>query len=242
MSDEVVEKEQPPTSALAPDVVRLREWMEAKIKAVAFGDLVTMIIALIVRLRDLNTELHRKLLAYRRARPRSEKLARVEAQLSLGFPEPAQPVKAPPAEPNDADKEKPARKHGGGRKKKPIDWPRKVVVNQVPAELRKCPHCGREMNYVGYQKCEKVELEPAKIFIEERRDERLACPHDDAIVSAPTPPEIVERGALGTVFIVETACDKFLEQMPIERQARRWLRSRVDVSPRTLGRAVCALA
>jgi len=70
----------------------------------------------------------------------------------------------------------------------------------------------------------------------------LACSHDDTIVSAPTPPEIVERGALGTVFITEAGCDKFLEHLPIERQARRWLRSRVHISPRTLGRAVCGLA
>lgn len=229
--------ERAPTSAFAPDVERLREWMRDKIKALAFLDLVSMVIALVARMRDLNTELHRRLVQLTRARPRSERLRRVEAQLKLFDEKPSPPVKKSDTEPAD----KPERKHGGGRTKKPKDWPRQIVENLVPPELRKCPTCGREMTTVGYQKCEKLELKPAELYIEERRDERVACPHDDAIISAPTPPEIVERGALGTVLITESACDKFLEHLPIERQARRFLHARVNISPRTLGRAVCAL-
>jgi transposase len=240
MSDEPrkAPTERAPTSAFAPDVVRLREWMHGKLKALAFLDLVTMIIALVARMRDLNTELHRRLVQLTRARPRSERLRCVEAQLKL-FEESPPP---PPKKSNTEPAEKPARKHGGGRTKKPMEWPRQIVENLVPAEKRICPVCGREMTTVGYQKCEKIELRPAEIYIEERRDERVACTRDNSIVSAPTPAEIVERGVLGTVLITEAACDKFLEQMPIERQARRWLRARVNMSPRTLGRAVCSLA
>jgi transposase len=229
----------PPTSPVAPDVERLYVWLFAKIRAFAFGELVTVIITLVVRMRDLNSELARKIGDLRRGRPPSEKLRRVEAQLSLGFEDPA--LVAPKLPSDEGDKPK-GRGKGGGRKKHPREWPRKIVENRVPEHARSCPICGREMKTVGWQSCEKVELRPAEIFIEERRDERVACPHDDAIVSAQKPGEIVERGALGTVLIVESACDKFLEHMPIERQVRRFLRMRVNMTPRTLGRAVCALA
>ena len=242
MATEGKEVEAAAGGATSPDVERLRDWLVAKIRSRAFGDIVTVVITLVVRLRDLNTELTRKLVELRRARPRSERLRAVEGQLSLGLDLGVPSSPAPVVANGDAPPgDRPARRTGG-RKRPPKDWPRVIIENPVPTELRRCPTCGREMKPVGYQKCEKVELRPAEVFIEERRDERIACPHDDTIVSAPTPPEIVERGALGTVLITEAACDKFLEHLPIERQCRRFLRARVNVSPRTLGRAVCALA
>jgi hypothetical protein len=47
---------------------------------------------------------------------------------------------------------------------------------------------------------------------QQRRDPRVtvACPNDDAIVSAPSPPAIVERGKLGDTLITEATCDKFM--------------------------------
>jgi len=71
-------------------------------------------------------------------------------------------------------------------------------------------------------------------------DERGACPKDDTIVSAPTPPAIVERGKLGDELLVESLCDKYLEHMPIERQCTRFARYGVHIAPATLGRGVSA--
>jgi hypothetical protein len=45
---------------------------------------------------------------------------------------------------------------------------------------------------------------PARFFIERRIDETVACPNDDTIVSAPTPPAIVERGKLGDTSFTRT--------------------------------------
>ncbi len=59
-------------------------------------------------------------------------------------------------------------------------------------------------------------------------------------MSAPTPPELVERGKLGTTFIVESLADKYLEHQPVERQCLRWSRTGVDIAPQTLGRSVGA--
>src|SRR5262249_47629432 len=91
---------------------------------------------------------------------------------------------------------------------------------------------------VGHEVCEMLEVEPARLYVVRRKDERVACPHDDTIVSAKTPPQIVERGKLGDTLIVEATSDKFLEHQPIERQSRRFARAGVDVAPQTLGRSV----
>ncbi len=93
----------------------------------------------------------------------------------------------------------------------------------------------------GHEVCEILEIQPARIYVFQRLDERVACPHDDSIVSAKAPPQIVDRGKLGDTLIVEAVADKYIEHQPTERQSRRFHRSGVDVPPQTLGRsmAVC---
>ena len=63
-----------PTSPQVPDVVVLREWLERTIAARSFSVLVQAILALVVRMRDLNLELCRRLANTQRKRPPSERL------------------------------------------------------------------------------------------------------------------------------------------------------------------------
>jgi transposase len=215
--------------------------MEKMIKALEFLRLVTAIVALVRRMRDINFELTKKLTDLRRARPRSETLKRVESQCLLPFTEGAL---APPADSGKPAKEpKPNKSRKGvhpGRAAPPAHLPRVEVINAVPPAERICPLCGREMTTVGHETCEIIEIQPARIVIIERKDERVACPHDDTIVSAKTPPQIVERGKLGDTLVVEAVADKFLEHQPTERQSRRFLRAGVPIAPQTLGRSMGA--
>src|SRR5579872_5114987 len=73
------------TSPHAPDVEDVRRWLEKIIKASKLFELVAAIIALITRLRDINTELTKRLADSRRKRPRSEILGRVERQVAFAF-------------------------------------------------------------------------------------------------------------------------------------------------------------
>jgi transposase len=219
------------TSSSAPDLDEVRAWLEKKIKALQFVELVAAILALIVRLRDLNLDLVKQLAHLRRARPRAESLRRLEGQQSLPFKEEAPAVKP--------DKPKKSRKgRHPGRAALPAHLPRVPVINPVPPEQRTCPLCGATMTTVGHEVCEILEVQPARLFVLQRKDERVACPHDDTIVSAKTPPQIVERGKLGDTLLVEAVADKFLEHQPTERQSRRYGRSGVDVPPQTLGRSM----
>ena len=74
------------------------------------------------------------------------------------------------------------------------------------------------MTTVGHSSCLLLNVIPARIVVEERLDETVACPKDDTIVSASVPSQIVERGKLGDTLIVEAVCDKYIEHFPIERQ------------------------
>src|ERR1019366_7685191 len=87
---------------------------------------------------------------------------------------------------------------------------------------------------------QSINVIPARVVIEERLDETVACPNDDTIVSADTPAQIVERGKLGDTLIVEALCDKYIEHQPVERQATRFERAGAPIAPQTLGRSVIA--
>jgi len=233
------------TSPHAPDVDDVRQWMKSMIKSLRFVELVVAVVALLTRMRDLNTELTKRIAGMKR-KPRSETLRRVEGQLLfvfaavVGLVKQAPTEQAPPsgATADDPNGKKKARRNHPGRAALPSHLERVPEVNPVPADLRVCPLCGDTMPTVGHSMCEILDVRPAELYVRQRLDERVACPNDDTIVSAPTPPELVERGKLGTTLIVESLADKYLEHQPIERQCLRWSRTGVDIAPQTLGRSV----
>jgi transposase len=228
------------TSAFAPDLDEVRAWLQRMIAALRFVEMVTAVIALIVRMRDINTELVAQLAHLRRRHPRSETLDRLERQLVL--PIEGLTVQST-AKPNDAttDNDKKRRRgHHPGRGAPPAHLPRVPVFNRVPPELRICPQCGTTMTTVSHSSCLVLNVIPARVFVEERLDETVACPNDDTIVSASPPPQIVERGKLADTLIVEAVCDKYIEHLPVERQCARFSRAGVEIAPQTLGRSVSA--
>jgi transposase len=229
------------TTPYAPDIEDVRAWLEKMLKALKFIELVTAVVTLIARMRDLNADLLKQLTNLRRKRPRSETLERLERQLVLplvGVVAPAVVVK--PAT-TGSDK-KPSRKgKHPGRAALPAHLERIVEKNDVPPAMRICPVCGGEMKTVAHTTaCMTLDIIPAKLVVIERKDETVACPRDNTIVSAPPPAAIVERGKLGDKLIVEAVADKFIEHLPIERQCTRFARMGVDVAPQTLGRSVGA--
>jgi transposase len=229
------------TSAFAPDLDEVRAWLQSMISALRFAELVTAIVAIIVRMRDLNTDLVAQLTQLRRKCPRSEALRRLERQLVLpikGLTVPSAPRTQDKTATDDTKKKR--RGNHPGRGAPPAHLPRVPVFNRVPQELRVCPQCGALMTTVSHSSCFILNVIPARVFVEERLDETIACPNDDTIISASPPPQIVERGKLADTLIVEAVCDKYIEHLPVERQCARFARAGVDVAPQTLGRNVAA--
>ena len=231
----------PITSPFVPDMAEVRAWLEKMIKALKFIELISAIVALVSRMSEINLQLTMQLGDLRRGRPRSETLDRLARQQLLPFVIGA-PTGGKPG-PNKGTEPKPKKSRKGkhpGRAALPVHLPRVEVINAVPPELRVCPLCGRMMTTVSHDACEILEYKPASVYVLVRKDECVACPYDNSIVSAPPPPQIVERGKLGDTLIVEAVADKYVEHQPTERQSRRFRRGGVDVSPQTLGRSMAS--
>ena len=230
------------TSPSHPDLAQVRAWLETMLASMRFKDLILGILLFIERMRALNLELVKQIAHLRRARPRSERLARLEHQLTLPLIGLDQKPGKPASESQPPKRKRRGRRPGqpGGRGPLPAHLPRVEVINPVPPEQRKCSHCGDQMTTVGHDICESLEIVPARIVVVQRKDERVACPKDDMIISAKAPPRIVPGGALGDTLIIEALCEKYLDKMPVERQSCRWARSGVTLSPQTLGRNIAA--
>ncbi|MHB8533586.1 MAG: IS66 family transposase [Solirubrobacteraceae bacterium] len=225
------------TSPYAPDVDEVRAWLERMLKSLRFMEVVTAIIALVTKFRDINAELVRRLAYLQRKRPKSETLERLERQLVL----PLVGLVVPSPKPKTKSDDKASRKgKHPGRHMPPAHLERVQVHNKVPDAMRICPMCGSKMTTVGHESCFVLNVIPARLVVEERIDETVACPKDNTIVSAPVPAAIVEKGKLGDTLIVEATADKFIEHIPVERQCTRFARMGVDVAPQTLGRSVGA--
>ena len=228
------------TSAFAPDLEELRAWLQTMLAALRFADVIVAVIGLIGRMRDINTQLVSQLAHLRRRHPRSETLGRLERQLVLPLAGIVPPALPQSNNPSGAEPKKSRKGRHPGRAMPPAHLPRIPVFNRVPPELRVCPQCGATMTTVGHASCLVLNVIPARVVVEERLDETVACPNDDTIVSASPPPQIVERGKLADALIVEAVCDKYLDHLPIERQCTRFARAGVEVAPQTLGRSVGA--
>jgi transposase len=239
--------------AIAPsNIDELQSWLEEMIKRLAFTRLIAAVVALVARLRELNSELTLQLTHLRRARPRSERLRAIEAQLVLPWatasasapqspPDATEgnPAPAPAQEPEPiAPPPKRGKPSKPGEERFPADLERVPLYNGVPSALRRCPQCGMQMVSIGHTHCEYLDVIPARVVVMRRTDEAVKCRLDGTIVAAPPPARIVERGVLGNRLIVEATADKFLEHQPIERQCLRYARSGVEIAPQTLGRCV----
>lgn len=221
------------TCTYDPDVARVETWLKKMVAEMRFIELIVAVVALIVRLRNLNTHLMRRVAHLTRKRPPSETLERLERQLVLAFPGDAT------HEPERGEESKPRRrgKHPG-RRPLPAYLRREPQFNPVPDELRTCPNCGTPMDVLGHESCEVLNVRPAEFFVTVRKDEAVVCPKDGTIVSAPPPSRIVPKGKLGDSLIVEALADKYLLHLPIERQCTDWARQGIDIPPHTLGRSV----
>jgi hypothetical protein len=71
------------TSPSSPDLETIRAYLRDMLAAARFAELIAAILALIGRMHAINLDLVKQIANHRRARPSSEKLARLERQLSL---------------------------------------------------------------------------------------------------------------------------------------------------------------
>ena len=238
------------TSEVDPDLAEVKRFILERIAQGAFAVLIASILALLVSMRDLNTELHRRLEASRRKRPPSETLRRLQMELPLWGTKPDNDVGDPKGDTSAAAAEKkkpkkrgPKTKHPHGRPKLPAHLERVPDERRVPQSQCTCPNCHVVTAHVTFKESEKLELQPARFIVVKQLTEVVACQRcHEYVVNAPRPDEIVDRGLLGDELIVHATVDHFGDGVPWERMERNARAQGVPLSANTLasscGRAI----
>jgi transposase len=237
------------TSEVDPDLAEVKRFIREKIAQGAFAILIASILVLLASMRDLNTELQRRLEAARRKRPPSETLRRLQMELPFWGTKPGNDVEdtngnagAKP-EKKKPKKRGPKTPHPHGRPKLPAHLERVPDERRVPESHCTCPNCHVEATRVTFKECEKLELQPARFVVVQQRTEVVACQRcHEYVVNAPRPDEIVDRGVLGDELIVQALVDHHGDGVPWERMERNARAQGVPLSANTLasscGRAI----
>ena len=135
-------------------------------------------------------------------------------------------AKAEPAreEPVDEDKKTAVAGHTrkAGRGRKPLDpaLPREVVRHELPADQRVCPHDGAALREIGVETAEQFDIIPQQVRVIRHERVKYACPCcDGAIRLAARPAQVIPKGLFTESALSWIAISKYLDGLPLYRQA-----------------------
>jgi transposase len=174
-------------------------------------------------------------LARRLFGPRAERIDPNQLVLGLGEVERFVPAVAEDEEEPEDEPPPPRRRRGHGRKRLPEDLPRKVVTIEPPEEERQCRGCGGALSRIGEETKEQLEYVPASFFVLETVRGNWACRHcEEGVVTAPPPPQPIEKGLPGPGLLAHVVVSKYADHLPLARQTGIFARHGVELSRSTL--------
>jgi transposase len=229
------------TSAIAPDLGAVKTFIADMIAKGAVAALVAAIVALLVKMRDLNGELMEKLASKSRKRPPNEAMRRLQMELPLLCTPAANDAKpAPPQDDNKPKKRGAKQPTAHGRPKLPAHLPRVPNVALVPAAERKCPRCNVELTRICIKTtAEKLDVRPSEFIVTQTQVERCGCPKcRQYIVTADKGDEVLDRGILGEELLVQALVDHYEDAVPYERMERNARQQDVPLAANTLASSV----
>lgn len=129
---------------------------------------------------------------------------------------------SPAAEETDDGKiDVPAHKRAkGGRK--PLDpaLPREVVRHELPEGERVCPHDGAHLSEIGVEVSEQLDIVPQQVRVIRHERVKYACPCcDGGMRLAAKPPQVIPKGLLSEAALAWVITSKYLDSLPLYRQA-----------------------
>jgi transposase len=140
-------------------------------------------------------------------------------------------VSEPPPRPAQSSPPKP----GHGRKKLPANLPRVQVVHKLSETERHCPECGELRAPVSAETSEQLDYKPASLFVVEHTRLTYACRHcEGQLVTAPKPPQPIDRGLPGPGLLSHIATSKYKHHIPLYRLEPMLKREGVELSRSTI--------
>lgn len=238
------------------DLADIRRKLEQLASEGRIDELVEMVLALLVQVRETNTKLSvrlqnalRVLYGRKSAKVSVEQLALMFAELDSDKPPTGSEASESPGckttespkpdatgkVPQPPEPPKPSRGRGG-RCPLPPNLPREEQIVEVSQAERTCSQCGASKKCIGHVESEVLEFTPAQFRVIVEKRKKLVCPTcvEEGVVTAPSE-KVMDRGRPGPGLLAHIAVRKSQDSMPLYRQAQEYERYGVSLSPSTLG-------
>lgn len=136
-----------------------------------------------------------------------------------------------------ARSKKAGQSQGGGRRPLPKELPRETRVHELSDAERVCDCCGGALHVVDTEVSEQLEQIPAKVYVVEHQRRRYACRDcEGGVQRAPAPQAPIPGAQAGPNLLAAVVAGKYVESMPLYRQAAFYQRHGLDLDRQTLGR------
>jgi transposase len=123
------------------------------------------------------------------------------------------------------------------RGRKPLDpnLPREIVRHELPESERVCTHDGAALVEIGVEISEQLDIVPQQVRVIQHQRVKYACPCcDQGIKVTPAPARIIPKGLLTESALAWVATSKYMDALPLYRQAALLGRFGGDLSRTTL--------
>jgi transposase len=108
------------------------------------------------------------------------------------------------------------------RGRKPLDaaLPREVRRHELPEGERVCPHDGAALSEIGVEVSEQLDVVPQQVRVIRHERVKYACPCcDGGLRLAAKPPQVIPKGLLSEAALAWVIASKYLDGLPLYRQA-----------------------
>jgi transposase len=117
------------------------------------------------------------------------------------------------------------------RRPLPSTLPRETVTH---APACTCPDCGGALKQIGEDVAEQLEFIPEHFKVVRHVRPKFACGRCATIVQAPAPSRPIDKGIAGPGLLAHVAVSKYLDHLPLYRQAEIYARQGIDLERSTL--------
>lgn len=167
-----------------------------------------------------------------------------ELQQALALLEKLEPKPKEDSAPSEQTGDKPKKKR---KKFGPTAQPLLPVVEEIfelDAPDMTCPACGEELRPMAgqFDVSEMVDVVEVSYRILKAKQQKYSCQCGGCVETAPGPERAIAGGRYSLAFAVKVAIDKYLDHLPLTRQARIMKRHGLVVTSQTLWDQLHALA
>lgn len=122
------------------------------------------------------------------------------------------------------------RKKKGGRKILSESLPRIEIEHDIDESEKQCG-CGCQMERIGQEVSERLEMQPARFWVERHIRPKYACKNCEGVEStdgtvkiAPCPPQLLAKTISSPGLLSHILVGKFCDSLPFYRQEKQFLR------------------